>query len=364
MSLWLVFALGATPSHLLFSSSHAWPLAHLDWSSTALHEGLDLLRLGATRFPGGTGSDCWDWSNKTAAPNYLPACLNSAAQRAKIAAAPGNFSVAHFEAMVVPHLAAKQVADRTVYVINIYSAANTSAGSVQGLIESLATQVSGQVDFLELGNELYFKGKRDRLPNAQAYLDAVRPAVARAKQLWPNVHIALSVNCLDLYNTTVPSNEAGEAFANGPSPLWNKHLGRAFASWEQRALVDAVACHDYTLKFDTLAAATAAASTSAASTGSTAAPAAPTASATPAAVHWPTVVAVWPQASTANARRHLTSYFAGAQSDAPTDVWQTESGIPFFAFGKAAPSSHVEQAAFDFLNTTTKLGVLQVSRTA
>ena len=44
--------------------------------------------------------------------------------------------------------------------------------------------------------------------------------------------MSLSADCLNLYNTSVPSQMR----------LWNDHLGKQFASWGQRKLVNALAC--------------------------------------------------------------------------------------------------------------------------
>ena len=146
------------------------------------------------------------------------------------------------------------------------------------------------------------------------------------------MQIALSVDCLDLYNAT-------SAVASAPARLWNAQLVQAFVAWPapQRALVSALACHDYTLKYDTLAAAAAA----------TTEP------------DFASLVGAWPDASVSNTMRNFAHMFAVAGVTAPADVWQTESGIPFFAFGKAAPADPRQQRAFDFLNMTVKLGVLQ-----
>jgi hypothetical protein len=346
------------PRPLLFSSSHAWPIGsnlpapppsqRFDWASAGLQRGVGLLGLGATRFPGGTGSDCWDWSSNAtspALPNYLPNCLTTAKTRHRVAAQGSNFTLGRWRATMAPRFRAG--AEHTVYVLNMYSASATAAGSVVGLVESLAAQQppgGAPVRYLEMGNELYCKGKRDRLTNASAYLQAVAPAAARAHALWPGVQVAISVDCLDLYNATTPAAAAG-----APPQKWNAQLVKAFAAWpaSQRALVSAVACHDYTLKYDSLALAAADGARRPGEQGAAGEP------------DYASLVGAWPEASVSNSMRELTRMFAGAGATAPADVWQTESGIPFFGFGKAAPANSGQQRAFDFLNTTVKLGVLQ-----
>eukprot|EP00039_Didymoeca_costata_P009360 m.123806 g.123806 ORF g.123806 m.123806 type:complete len:300 (+) comp14457_c0_seq1:226-1125(+) len=185
---------------------------NVTYDDTGVRALAESLNLGVLRYPGGTNSNVW--TSKRG--GFLPLPTSVSGYNKYIPYAPiinafpnGTYSARSFVNGLGPYT------KRVMWNLNVYTMSPEETCSEIAFIKNAT---NGKVTHLEMGNELYIPNQgMPRFPNSSAYMEHIIPIIECARQMLPDVKIAVV-------------GEEGE---------WNQGL-RPYSS-----LFDAVTLHEY-----------------------------------------------------------------------------------------------------------------------
>jgi hypothetical protein len=196
--------------------------SNITFADASVARALETVGVGATRYPGGTVANYFNWTNGAVA--------SRSAQH--FGSGHPAFDVGNF----TQHVSRRMLCPACVsYVLNVFTA--DAAASI-ALVDSLISAVgAANIRHIEIGNEFYlYRHYRDVIPNASAYVARARPVVRHIRRRLPDAQVSAM-----FLGMNVPYHRKPEYTA------WNAGLVDAVRRGSPDRVFDAVVWHDYTM---------------------------------------------------------------------------------------------------------------------